>query len=79
MKNKSTLTATVGGQRIKIYPPGTFDISSIQYEADPEVWQLFVSRLRAVGLQLTQLHPKDQIVLYCGFAEELVMIKNGEK
>lgn len=79
MKNKSTLTATVGGQRIKIHPPGTFDISSVQYRADPETWNYFCSRLREVGLQLTQLHPRDQILLYYGFAEELEKKKNGEK
>lgn len=64
-------TLTVGGQKVKIYRPGTFDISSVQYDADPDAWLYFMSRLRAVGLQLTQLHPRDQILLYYGFAEEL--------
>lgn len=77
MKNKSTISATVGGQRIKIHPPYTYRIATIQYNADPEVWQLFVSRLSDVGLQLTQLHPRDQILLYYSFAEELEKKKNG--
>ena len=73
---KSTISATVGGQRVKIHPPGTYRISTVQHGADPEVWNYFCSRLRAVGLQITQLHPRDQILLYYGFADELEKKKN---